>query len=138
MVQSTRHIALLQILRKQSCQTRAEFYRNAVDVYDEGAHGETILYMAIRALETKGCVSLVRIGEGKRSRIITIRLTELGLFELERNRMSHEPRPHSTQESKVIVRREKKNLLPCGQAMDVCYSGSKCYLSYKCKAALKV
>jgi len=131
MVRNNKHIALLNVLRKKTFQSRDEFYRNAAKIYDEGAHGETVLYMAIRTLEQKGALSIDRVGEGKRSRMVSIRLTESGLFDLERGEMQAAVHNHRTDppKRKEIVPADIPQ--PCGAVMTKCYM-SGCYLAYKC------
>jgi len=139
MIRNDRHIAILNILRVKQFQLRNEFYRNAEKVYDNSSHGETILYMAIRTLESKGCVSIDRIGEGRRTRIVSIRLTERGLVDLERREVAeknHKEQVHSAIKKRPVHIIEEIPQ-PCGVVKTRCYHQG-CYLEYKCPLKQKL
>ena len=135
------HISLLNILRKNIYQSREEFYRSAEKVYENIERRQTILYMAIRSLEGKGLISLDRVGRGKRSRIVTIRITERGIVESGKINILNDQQK-GVEKAREVARKSREKmshttepLQPCGIAIKKCFHAG-CYMAYYCKAQI--
>jgi DNA-binding PadR family transcriptional regulator len=131
-----RYAIILGILRKNTFMLRDDFFRQAEKHFDFIDRGDNILQMNLKSLEQKKLISIDRVGRGTRARIVSIRLTEQGLFEIVRGQMIG-----VIKEARIALPKEKPKPkvkpMPCGQVMNQCYM-SGCYLAHKCPLKQKV
>jgi hypothetical protein len=125
-----RYTIILGILRKNTFMQRDDFFRAAMKHFEFVERGDYLLQMNLKALEQKEMVSIDRVGSGKRARIVSIRLTERGLFETVRGQMLG-----VIKEARIAPPKEKpkpkQKPMPCGTVMTKCYM-SGCYHEYHC------
>jgi len=103
-------------------------YRDRIIELHSAAMGDANnLGHTVYSMEAKGYMTVMRRAIKSRNHVECIFVTPSGknyLHQLEQD-------ARDQKESKHL-----ENRRPCGMNMKICYSGEKCYLSYKCGAAV--
>lgn len=140
-ISNQHHINLLTILRGSTFQSRDDFFRSAMKLSENTVAGEARIYQNLIKLENLGFVSIDRVRNGSHNKLVSIRMTEKGLFELVGTQLgiiTAEAQIDMPSRMKAKTRRTaapvvKEYPQPCGQVMKKCLHAG-CYLAWKCGA----
>jgi hypothetical protein len=135
-----RQSSLLKLLRGATFQSRDDFFRSALKLQYYNVEGELKVYNDLMRLEKTGSVVIDRVKVGSHQKLISIRLTERGLFGIveaellgvvKANRIDMPSKVKEHADRRFKVKKQKPE--PCGQITDKCYHAG-CYLAWKCGA----
>jgi hypothetical protein len=136
------NIAILNLLRMNKYMLRSDFFASILSAPEYQNSGREVVHVNLLNLERKGLISIDRADDqgSFKPRLISMRLTDRGAFELARLEMiamAHRVNVNMPDDPPVHQKHIKKEKpQPCGLVTKNCLH-TGCYLAYKCSIKQK-